>query len=842
MESLKRWISDNIGTLLLTALVPIGVIELFKMISNFPSIFAIKEGKCGFLTFITGSYLAPQNCKVIFDWKSPTTVSNVSTFSIKFFQRNYQPYPITPEDQLSVHIQNGSQVVPCSVEFGDLNPSLANVARVSFSTKKAGNYTIHIVIGSTLTHIRGSPFTDIQFQPLSPSPFETAFVNHCSTVVCTVQNFHALIVEMRDRFGNLCLLDDAENEKFDASEDFTVTITEVVNDKKVDALYYWQKEPSEKSRVTLLLLLQSSGIYHALVSYKGSLLKNGEFSIVCLTALETEAVRKCTISTSKSCNFSAKLLPSTGYPYSGTSSPSLTKSKNVICYISPKQLTIKEFILRIIPKRITSFRLSPSTKFYFVRNYNHVLKGSSSCSSADIFSSASSDFDIASLSSGGGASFSSDHCPNADQFLIIDDGSQTPVELMTPERNIIVAVFTYFLLSKIGGSETFHDKQDFFNSEVRRYHAKSIHTPGRVHLKIDRSDLLESSIKATRSFSISDWCKRFEIEFDGEIALDFGGVRREWYELLCRALFEPQNSRNDVALFMRFQNDKQGLIHPNPNSNARLFYYEFAGRIVGKSLLDTALGSSSKCYVKARFTRSFLAQLIGLRVNYRYFDKDDPELYVQKIKFILENDVSLLDLFFVEEEYESGKLVRTIDLIQQGSRTRVTEENKSRYLDALAQYRLSTCVKEQVEAFLKGLNDLIPDNLLSIFDENELELLICGAATYSVSDLRLNHIVTGSTYDFQRVVDWFWRSVNAFSDEEFARLLQFTTGCSHLPPGGFADLNPRFQISSSLTYATLPTAHTCFNQICLPDCDSFDAFDRSLRIAITEGSEGFGLI
>lgn len=573
------------------------------------------------------------------------------------------------------------------------------------------------------------------------------------------------------------------------------------------------------------------------------MLKNGDFNIVCLSESETESVRKCTNSNSKSCYFNAKLLPSSsGYP---TNSPVISKPKSVLCYISPKQLTIKEYILKIIPKRITTFRLSPSTKFFFVRNYNQLLKGSISGGSSDLFSLASSsDYDLTSLASSNSSAM--ERTLNDDQFIIIDDGSQTPIELLTPERNIIVAVFTHFLLNKIGGSETFHDKQDFFNSEVRRYHQKSTHMPGRVHLKIDRENLLESSIKATRSFSISDWCKRFEIEFTGENGIDWGGLRREWYELLCKALFEPTLDDNvDAAFFMRFQNDKQGLIHPNPNSNARLFYYEFAGRIVGKSLLDTAMGSSCKYLVNARFSRSFLAQLIGLRVNYRYFEKDDPDLFVSKIKFILENNVSSLDpWFFSEEEYDqrSGRLVRTFDLIPGGSHIRVTEDNKVRYLDALAQYRMSTSVKEQVEAFLKGLNDLIPDNLLSIFDENELELLICGAATYSLSDLRMNHIVTGSTYDFQKVVDWFWKSVSAFSDEEFARLLQFTTGCSHLPPGGFADLNPRFQISSSLTYGTLPTAHTCFNQICLPDYDAFEDLDRSLRIAITEGSEGFGLV
>ena len=43
-----------------------------------------------------------------------------------------------------------------------------------------------------------------------------------------------------------------------------------------------------------------------------------------------------------------------------------------------------------------------------------------------------------------------------------------------------------------------------------------------------------------------------------------------------------------------------------------------------------------------------------------------------------------------------------------------------------------------------------------------------------------------------------------------ARLLQFTTGCSRLPPGGFAQLSPHFQISASHTFGNLPTAHTWY--------------------------------
>lgn len=75
-----------------------------------------------------------------------------------------------------------------------------------------------------------------------------------------------------------------------------------------------------------------------------------------------------------------------------------------------------------------------------------------------------------------------------------------------------------------------------------------------------------------------------------------------------------------------------------------------------------------------------------------------------------------------------------------------------------------------------------------------------------------------------------------------ARLLQFTTGCSQLPPGGFQDLNPRFQITAAPTFGNLPTAHTCFNQLCLPDYESFEHFEKALLIAISEGTEGFGMV
>jgi E3 ubiquitin-protein ligase NEDD4 len=61
-----------------------------------------------------------------------------------------------------------------------------------------------------------------------------------------------------------------------------------------------------------------------------------------------------------------------------------------------------------------------------------------------------------------------------------------------------------------------------------------------------------------------------------------------------------------------------------------------------------------------------------------------------------------------------------------GAEIPVTEENKKEYVDAVVEYRIHLRVQEQFEAFLEGLLDLIPAELINVFDERELELLIGG--------------------------------------------------------------------------------------------------------------------
>lgn len=66
------------------------------------------------------------------------------------------------------------------------------------------------------------------------------------------------------------------------------------------------------------------------------------------------------------------------------------------------------------------------------------------------------------------------------------------------------------------------------------------------------------------------------------------------------------------------------------------------------------------------------------------------------------------------------------ELIPDGRNKKVTEENKHQYVDLVAEHRLTTAIRPQINAFLEGFNELIPRELISIFNDKELELLISG--------------------------------------------------------------------------------------------------------------------
>jgi len=91
----------------------------------------------------------------------------------------------------------------------------------------------------------------------------------------------------------------------------------------------------------------------------------------------------------------------------------------------------------------------------------------------------------------------------------------------------------------------------------------------------------------------------------------------------------------------------------------------------------------------------------------------------------------VIDETFTKIEMRFGEMV-VIDLKPGGTDIAVTEENKKEYVDLMVEYYISKRVKYQFDAFMSGFNELIPQDLINVFDERELELLIGGTSEIDV--------------------------------------------------------------------------------------------------------------
>lgn len=356
--------------------------------------------------------------------------------------------------------------------------------------------------------------------------------------------------------------------------------------------------------------------------------------------------------------------------------------------------------------------------------------------------------------------------------------------------------------------------------------------PGNCQMKVRRDHLFEDSYAEIMRQTASDLKKRLMIKFDGEDGLDYGGVSREFFFLLSHEMFNPF-----YCLFEYSATDNYTLqINPASGVNPEhLNYFKFIGRCLGLAIFH-------RRFVDAYFIVSFYKMILHKKITLSDLESVDAELF-RGMTWILENDITdVIDETFTTVEDRFGELV-TIELKPGGGDVPVTEENKKEYVDTVIDYRISRRVKEQFEAFMSGFSELIPQDLINVFDERELELLIGGMSDIDVDDWTKYTDYRGYEMN-DEVIQWFWQCIRSWPTERKSRLLQFATGTSRIPVNGFKDLQGsdgprRFTIEKSGDPSQLPKSHTCFNRIDLPPYKDYASLEHKLTLAVEE-TVGFG--
>ncbi|XP_026320394.1 E3 ubiquitin-protein ligase NEDD4 isoform X5 [Hyposmocoma kahamanoa] len=378
-------------------------------------------------------------------------------------------------------------------------------------------------------------------------------------------------------------------------------------------------------------------------------------------------------------------------------------------------------------------------------------------------------------------------------------------------------------------SRDYKRKYEYLKSQLR----KPSNVPNKFEIKVRRNSILEDSYRIISSVSRIDLLKtKLWVEFESEVGLDYGGLAREWFFLLSKEMFNPY-----YGLFEYSAMDNYTL-QINPNSGVcneeHLNYFKFIGRVAGMAVYHGKL-------LDAFFIRPFYKMMLGKQIELQDMESVDLEYY-NSLMWIKENDPSELYLTFAVDEEQLGQTLQR-ELKPGGANIPIDNDNKDEYIKLVIQWRFVNRVQEQMLAFLEGLGQLVPLPLLKIFDENELELLLCGIQHIDVKDWRSNTLYKGDYHANHLVVQWFWRVVLSFSNEMRSRLLQFVTGTSRVPMNGFKELygsnGPQlFTVEKWGTPANYPRAHTCFNRIDLPPYESYQQLREKLIKAI-EGSQGF---
>ena len=380
----------------------------------------------------------------------------------------------------------------------------------------------------------------------------------------------------------------------------------------------------------------------------------------------------------------------------------------------------------------------------------------------------------------------------------------------------------------------FDVKRRYFRQELERLDEGIRRDDLGIHVR--RDNVFEESFRELHRRSAEEWKNRFFVVFEEEEGQDAGGLLREWYTIISREIFNPM-----YALFTTSPGDRvtymiNSASHCNTN---HLTYFKFVGRVIAKAIYDNKL---LDCY----FTRSFYKHILGKSVKYTDMESEDYSFY-QGLVFLLEHDVKELgyELTFSVEVREFG-VTEVRELKPGGSNIPVTEEHKHEYVRLVCQEKMTGSIRKQLNAFLEGFYDIIPKRLISIFNEQELELLISGLPNIDIDDLKASteyHKYLPNSLQIQ----WFWRALRSFDQADRAKLLQFVTGTSKVPLQGFASLEgmngvQKFQIHrDERSTDRLPSAHTCFNQLDLPVYETYDKLRYMLLKAIQECSEGFGL-
>ncbi|RWS12697.1 E3 ubiquitin-protein ligase HERC2-like protein [Dinothrombium tinctorium] len=320
--------------------------------------------------------------------------------------------------------------------------------------------------------------------------------------------------------------------------------------------------------------------------------------------------------------------------------------------------------------------------------------------------------------------------------------------------------------------------------------------------------------------------RAWKVKFAGESVDDCGGGYSESIAEMCDEL---QNGSLSLLILTPNGRDESGtnrdcfILNPSAKSPTDLKMFKFLGVLMG-----IAIRTGSP--LNLNLAEPIWSLLVGFNLTSTDITEIDRDFMpsMMAIKNLNEDELQKLDLPF-KIHNSSGA-----EVCLGSSHSKVTLKNRDEYLKLAIEYRLHE-FDEQVTAVRQGLARVIPLPLLSLATGSELESLVCGNAEIPLDLLKSVTTYKGVEPD-SSLVQWFWKVMEEFSNEERSLFLRFVWGRTRLPTT-IADFRGKdFVLQVLDKYVPpddfLPESYTCFFLLKLPRYSSKEILKAKLTYAI----------
>ena len=364
---------------------------------------------------------------------------------------------------------------------------------------------------------------------------------------------------------------------------------------------------------------------------------------------------------------------------------------------------------------------------------------------------------------------------------------------------------------------------------------------GCCNLEINRNKLLNDSIEKIDKV---DLFKELKINFEGELCYDAGGIFREWFTTIFKAL-----ESDKLKLFVvSDSNDFSYIINPFLKHTKENFkYFSFIGKLLGKALLDNIT-------INICFNKLIYKMILQEDITF-----DDLTFIDNPLHSSLENLKEIYSTGGADDFYEGLGIYYSIDMEDVNKRKHslnLVENGIDKPVSKINDYinKRISLMKGMYEPFIKHIRDsffkIIPKDIIQKFTSDELELLINGRPFIDIEDWRMYTDYKEPYHINHRIIIWFWEILNELSQKELSNLLMFATGASRVPFGGFVALESNRGNISKFTIESIPyikgtknfvKAHTCFNRLDIPIFDTKQELKEAIQFVSSNEIIGFGI-